>query len=377
MPQANSRIRWLDLAKGLGILSVMWGHIMLGGWTHDMIYAFHMPAFFFLSGMVFRRERYKNFGAYALHRGRKLLLPYLFWSVVTWGWWVLDLRLRAQKPPKAGIWAPLLQTLLAQGSAKYLIHNVALWFVPCLVLVCLIYWWISRLPDWAVLLCCLGFWVLGRLMMLPNPITDFTKLPWNMDVAFCALPYYALGNLLTRRLPPDRLARTLQEDRLSWWTVWVACFFLLLLGTFYNGTASLAQSEFGESYLTFQIVALFGTASLLIFSALADGWSKNGLPKAADRCLNALAWFGSRSLDIMMIHIPIMLFAARLVTRNSGMNFYKARELYRYTVPGFLLMLIITLAFLFLIQALRRLRDRLLQKLRRPKEPAPPEASEG
>ena len=39
----TKRYDYLDITKGLGILAVVWAHIMLVGWSHKVIYAFHMP----------------------------------------------------------------------------------------------------------------------------------------------------------------------------------------------------------------------------------------------------------------------------------------------------------------------------------------------
>ena len=46
----QSRISWIDIAKGYGILFVIFAHLGMGmikGW----IYTFHMPLFFFYLGM--------------------------------------------------------------------------------------------------------------------------------------------------------------------------------------------------------------------------------------------------------------------------------------------------------------------------------------
>lgn len=55
------RYEYIDIAKGIGILLVVWAHILLVGVSHRVIYAFHMPLFFMISGMLFRREKYNNF----------------------------------------------------------------------------------------------------------------------------------------------------------------------------------------------------------------------------------------------------------------------------------------------------------------------------
>ena len=56
----KKRIAWLDTAKGIGIILVVLGHSMSPILTGHMVmeslykflYMFHMPLFFFLSGVV-------------------------------------------------------------------------------------------------------------------------------------------------------------------------------------------------------------------------------------------------------------------------------------------------------------------------------------
>ena len=50
--QLPTRIGWIDTAKGIGLLCVILGHLsipLVDAW----VYFFHMPLFFFLSGVVF------------------------------------------------------------------------------------------------------------------------------------------------------------------------------------------------------------------------------------------------------------------------------------------------------------------------------------
>ncbi|MEI3166670.1 MAG: acyltransferase family protein [Lachnospiraceae bacterium] len=49
----------IDIAKGFALFLVVLGHVVTMHHTiFRWIYAFHMPAFFFLSGMTFRPEKY-------------------------------------------------------------------------------------------------------------------------------------------------------------------------------------------------------------------------------------------------------------------------------------------------------------------------------
>ena len=93
------RIRWLDALKGLAILSVILGHVLLGFTENhafpaddpwmlklmDWIYAWHMPLFFMISGFAFSISILKNGNA---DRSRlrdrilNLVLLYLFFSLL-------------------------------------------------------------------------------------------------------------------------------------------------------------------------------------------------------------------------------------------------------------------------------------------------------
>ncbi|MBU9825037.1 acyltransferase family protein, partial [Rahnella perminowiae] len=64
---------WVDCAKGLGILSVIAGHVFTG-LPSEIIYLFHMPLFFFIGGYLFKPRAPKT---YLLSKAKKLLVPYV------------------------------------------------------------------------------------------------------------------------------------------------------------------------------------------------------------------------------------------------------------------------------------------------------------
>lgn len=51
----QDRIEWIDVAKGIGIILVIMGHTFQLDLVSP-IYAFHMPLFFFLSGLLFNLD---------------------------------------------------------------------------------------------------------------------------------------------------------------------------------------------------------------------------------------------------------------------------------------------------------------------------------
>jgi fucose 4-O-acetylase-like acetyltransferase len=90
---------WVDYAKGIGIVLVVYGHIARGVFnaginydhkiyliTDHIIYSFHMPLFFFLSGLFFVASLEK-YGAGKLFYNKldTLIYPYVIWSLLQGG----------------------------------------------------------------------------------------------------------------------------------------------------------------------------------------------------------------------------------------------------------------------------------------------------
>mgnify|MGYP003299353383 CR=1 FL=1 len=79
----KDRIKWIDTAKGIGILLVIIGHTVEDYTipeflTRGLIYSFHMPLFFILSGITFRQpENYKYFWNNTRKSFKRLITPVL------------------------------------------------------------------------------------------------------------------------------------------------------------------------------------------------------------------------------------------------------------------------------------------------------------
>lgn len=73
--------RWdeLDVLKGIGIILVLFGHLPINNEMHILIYSFHMPLFFFCSGIFFKRRTLKE---NMIKDIRTILIPYLFFAFV-------------------------------------------------------------------------------------------------------------------------------------------------------------------------------------------------------------------------------------------------------------------------------------------------------
>lgn len=97
------RVRAADTAKGIAILFVVFGHAWRGvfgagllqnealfAWIDALIYAWHMPFFFFLSGLYFLPGLQKQPpGPFVLRRVTRLLWPMALWTWIFFGFKML------------------------------------------------------------------------------------------------------------------------------------------------------------------------------------------------------------------------------------------------------------------------------------------------
>ncbi len=184
--QAKKRIEWVDAGKGLGLILVVLGHLRLP-YLATLIYTFHIPLFFFLSGFVFSGDKY-GFKDYFKNKIRTLVIPYFALGIVIYLFWCC-IYLKQAQPPIA--YLTMFLNFLKQE------HFWTVWFLACLFLVEIIYYFINKISKkilWvnsiiSIVLCLIGFlWYrLGG-----------KGLPWNLDVALIAQLFFHLGYLFKR-----------------------------------------------------------------------------------------------------------------------------------------------------------------------------------
>ena len=79
------RIEWIDYAKVFGIWLVILGHILNAGRPieaelHMLVYSFHMPFFFFVSGLLFSTKG-MAFVPFLKTKAKSLIVPYILLNI--------------------------------------------------------------------------------------------------------------------------------------------------------------------------------------------------------------------------------------------------------------------------------------------------------
>lgn len=124
----SKRLTYFDMAKGLGILLVVLGHIeYISEPLRAWISSFHMPLFFVVSGMLihYKDELSKDFSEILRKKWKSILIPYLWFSLLYFLIDILNVLLHKIDPHT--FWVNLIHSATFYGVS-------VLWFLPALFL---------------------------------------------------------------------------------------------------------------------------------------------------------------------------------------------------------------------------------------------------
>lgn len=248
--QNGKRIEWIDTAKGIGLILVILGHLKTD-YLSTWIYTFHMPLFFFLSGVVFSGAKY-SFKEFLLKRIKSLVIPYFSLGIVIWLFYAVVNIFVGQDNGLYGSNLEMLKNFIVQE------HFWTVWFLACLFLTEMLYFILVKylgrnfliLSVASVLICSFG---LIRYRM------GYGGLPWNLDIALVAQFFVHCGYILKNSV---KLKEFIFGNR------GIAYFAKMLLFLGMNLFAGILCIKVAHQSLDMS-VGLYGNELLTIISALS------------------------------------------------------------------------------------------------------------
>ncbi|MCD8369726.1 MAG: acyltransferase family protein [Clostridiales bacterium] len=231
----SSRIPEIDIAKGFAIFLVILGHIVTIHHTlFRWIFSFHMPVFFFLSGMTFRPERYHCIRDYISAKGRRLILPYL---IITFAAFLICMaRPDYRLPVITDGWRHQLKWIFWYAQPQNL-YVGQIWFLVALFMAELIsLLWIRFLGDKSICIRLFSLLALGlagvsiRMIFPYLPVGE--RLPWKLDTALTASVFVIAGYYAGRTNLPERLAPL--SSFLIPVSIWLSFYFGPMLSSYVN-----------------------------------------------------------------------------------------------------------------------------------------------
>jgi fucose 4-O-acetylase-like acetyltransferase len=281
---------WVVIAKGVGIILVVIGHFhppqSPRGWEEmrSIVYSFHMPLFFALSGYLYFNGKYL-YRALIVQKAKRLLVPYLTIAVAFCAIKLVAIRYVALDEPVT------LQSLINVVIDPINSYAPLLWFLQALFLIFCVYPLLRRFLNEAAII--VLFIAVNEVFGSRYPL--FGRVVAN-------LPFFAFGILLRKSLPTPKFDTGRFAPALSLLAFALGCLLQLT-----------ASRELARDYLEQFTLAAVGI--LLVFNISA--W----LGSRRRKGLRALMFsLGLYSMTIYVVHtvfeggarIALMHLAGRL-----------------------------------------------------------------
>lgn len=324
--QDKNRILTFDFLKGLGIILVVLGHITRNHNLFNCIFVFHMPLFFFISGMLYKeKERfvYKQF--------KSLMLPYFIFSILSFlYWYFIELKFRTKQEGTSTFeqLTNIVYPMNMDGSYEF---NAVLWFLPCLFITSLSYHLfrcITSKTTYTLIL-------LGVIVLLASLIK--LKIPLYISELFCALPFYICGVLFNKY--KNRWSSTHKMNRIIIGLVILLMVFSIVI--FCSIRNDMKNGLYSHGYVAFFIIAI--SVILGLYGIVAN------IQRA-----NMLQWFGINSLCIMLIHEPIKRIIIKLYSMLISSDVDIVRESWVHSIIMLIIIIAIVSVFTILINKYAR-----------------------
>lgn len=238
----------IDIAKGIGIYLVCLGHTTSNEVVLKWLYSFHMPLFFFLSGIFHSQtEKYLEFFK---KKVRALLVPYLFFATTLF---IFFLLVSKKIGFSAGENLPVKENFIGTEIKNFsrVSWGGQLWFLLALFLVANIMYFVKKLSLKTQIL-------VNVLMILTNIYLskkiDF-YLPWCFLTVLMAFNFYWFGNYFRNDILNRKNISNL---------VLLGLLIINLIISHLNGKVDMWSNSYGNLILFF-IGAYSGSLFLIFF----------------------------------------------------------------------------------------------------------------
>lgn len=271
------RNKSFDMAKGLGILLVVLGHVpTVPNELRKIIYSFHIPLFFFISGYMYNSIKYNSFTLVEFIKSRfqRHIVPYFTIGLTCFLLFGVTFPL-ARDGYSAdylkSVFKYLFGLVYSRGGESWMAWSSPLWFLTCLfVAETILYLVLKHFKKTHIVFIVIGIAGYAYTLMTKFP------LPWNVDVALTAACFMYIGQICKMH---DVLKR-LNETKYI-----VMILIVLSISILFNSQIDFNLRNFGNIILTYSGGISGSILVLLMTSRIKEG--------------RALEFFGVTSLWMM------------------------------------------------------------------------------
>lgn len=281
----QNRLYTIDALKAFGIFCIVLGHNNYAQ-AGNYIYSFHIPLFLFVSGLMFDVNRYKSIGNFIKRRFQNILIPYFLISFLLYIFWFFAGRkfgssVQMELSPLKNF----IGIFYAQGENEYMDWGIQMWFLPCLFLISVIYFYLARYNNKIIIAALVLSGITGYF--LPNFLER--HLPWSIDIVFTAILFYGTGHLL-REFLLDNILVHKKSATTIFILIIALCFNIVFF--YLNGKIDISKGIY-NNYLYMYLSGIGGSVFYLLLL--------NYLPR-----IKIVSYIGINTLLIMAFHLRAM-----------------------------------------------------------------------
>lgn len=295
----SKRVYWIDAAKIIAMILIVLSHTIaysdkLQG-LYKYVSSFHVALFFAISGLTFSINKYSNFKEFFKTKFKRIMVPYFVFAVLFLIPFLVLGSTIASNLNRSDIDIDLKHSIIGifygNGNDDYLRQNSSLWFLPCLFVTEIIFYFVEKSTNrnkyYITILLSI---VIG---MLDYYILPF-RMPWGFDIAICMLAFFALGKIIGNRKNISIKNTVL--------TVCIGLFFIIVGSIIqsFNTNVMYMHNEYGN-YLIFILSAFFSVIGyIFLISKL--------------RYNKVLDYAGRRTMAILIFHkVFVLIFQTKVI----------------------------------------------------------------
>ncbi|WP_057832363.1 acyltransferase family protein [Colwellia sp. TT2012] len=276
----NNKHQWIDIVKGIGILTIVIGHIT-DGILREILFLFHVPLFFFLSGYLFKQPQ--ELKSFINKKTNALLIPYASFLMVFSSLLLLKEWLKTHE-----INIALITDALWGGQALTGELSV-FWFITSLFLTQIVFALIATVANKKVLSIIMLISLL--LAYIAEPFMQDKSYFWAVNTVLYALPFYYAGYLYKQF---NTSVTSIINHFCIVYTVLFFIAFSLMPEIFY---IDIKYSNLGMPIISF-VLSLTVTVVIFIVAQKTSDMSHLAKP---------FVMLGGMSMTIMYLHQPLQI----------------------------------------------------------------------
>lgn len=292
----QTRDMTIDIVKFIGIVLVVFAHTVTNESLHNIIYCFHMPLFFIISGMTFfysYRNKY-TVKEFIKKKLKTIMIPYFIFLTLSFLYWItIERRFRANQ--NVDMIGNFFNIFFCFIKSEWYEANIVMWFLPCLfsseVIFFIINDKIKNIKSFWIAI--IGITIIGFVL---NNYKIF--LPWGIETAFLVQIFLASGYYINKYKIYE------VKNTFKMLTI-ITAITILVIAINMNNNVSMLEHMY-KNQLMFILGAFSGTNLVIILST----YIKSLIRKTN----NIIIYLGSNSLVIMMCHEPIKRIVIKIIS---------------------------------------------------------------